>query len=201
MPAIDPSGAVFINCPYDKDFEPTFNAIIFATVCCGFAPRSAMESGNVSVSRMERIVRAIFSSRFSIHDLSRCRGEGDEQLARFNMPLELGIAVAHGFQGSAAKPKHDWFLLVPDGHSYGKFISDLAGFDPERYDGKPESAVKRLMAWFTTRTEATLPSPTNVLAALPTFQAKQADLRAEWGGPPPWKHQIVAAREIARARL
>ncbi|HSN85214.1 MAG TPA: hypothetical protein VL025_00585 [Thermoanaerobaculia bacterium] len=78
--AIDPARAVFINCPFDPEFELTFDAILFSTVCCGFVPRSALESGTIAASRMERITQAIFSSKYSIHDLSRCRGEGSEQL-------------------------------------------------------------------------------------------------------------------------
>lgn len=86
--AIDPATSVFINCPFDTEYSPLFHAIIFATTCCGFLARSALETGSVAESRMDRIANAVFSSRYSIHDLSRCRGEGDELLARFNMPLE-----------------------------------------------------------------------------------------------------------------
>ncbi len=71
----DPSKSVFINCPFDGEFTSRFDAIIFATVACGFLPRSALETGSIAEPRMERITRAIFSSKYSIHDLSRCKGE------------------------------------------------------------------------------------------------------------------------------
>src|SRR5947208_1882403 len=77
--ALDPSKSVFINCPFDADYAPLFDAIVFATVCCGFIPRSALESGTVSEPRLSRILRALFSSKYSIHDLSRCTGEGQRQ--------------------------------------------------------------------------------------------------------------------------
>ena len=99
--ALLPAKSVFINCPFDREYAPLFDAIVFATVCCGFMPRSALESGDVAESRLDRITRAIFNSRYSIHDLSRCGGEGDENLARFNMPLELGMAMAKRFIGGA----------------------------------------------------------------------------------------------------
>jgi hypothetical protein len=86
----DPDKSVFINCPYDAAYTPLFDAIIFTTVCCGFTPRSALESGDVAEPRMDRIVRSLFESRYSIHDLSRNKGEGEEGFARFNMALELG---------------------------------------------------------------------------------------------------------------
>lgn len=197
--AIDPAKSVFINCPFDPDFEPTFDAIMFATVCCGFLPRSALETGNVADSRMERIVQAIFSSNYSIHDLSRCRGEGSEQLARFNMPLELGIAMARRF-GVRGK-RHDWLLLVPEGHQYLKFVSDLAGFDPRRYDGTAESVVPKVVSWLATRPDAVRIAKTeSVLEALPEFQAEKQRLKKEWREDVPWADLVLGALELSRSR-
>jgi hypothetical protein len=34
---------VFINCPFDDAFAPTFRALIFAILVCGFRTRSARE--------------------------------------------------------------------------------------------------------------------------------------------------------------
>lgn len=69
--------SVFINCPFDKEFEPLMDSIIFSIVCCGFFPRSSLENGSVSISRIDRIKWTISNSKYSIHDLSKCRGEGD----------------------------------------------------------------------------------------------------------------------------
>ena len=196
--AVDPAKAVFINCPYDAEFEPTFNAILFSTVCCGLIPRSALESGSVAVPRMERIVRSIFSSKYSIHDLSRCRGEGSEQLARFNMPLELGIAMARRFMASRTAQQHDWLLLVPEGHGYLKFVSDLAGFDPLRHDGRIESVVPTVVSWLATRPDVDrAATPKEVLSALPQFQAEKARLREDWGEKIPWSDLVLAATRIS----
>lgn len=195
--AIDPAKAVFLNCPFDAEFAPTFDAILFSTVCCGFIPRSALESGSVAVPRVERIVQAIFSSKYSIHDLSRCRGEGSEHLARFNMPLELGVAMARRFMQKRMAQQHDWLLLVPEGHGYLKFVSDLAGFDPMRYDGKTESVVPNVMSWLATRPDAVrTATPKEVLSALPQFQSETARLRRDWGAMLPWSDLVLAAISI-----
>lgn len=194
---LDPSKSVFINCPFDDDFAPLFNAIVFATVCCGFMPRSALESGSVGEPRLTRITQAIFSSRYSIHDLSRCTGAGDENLARFNMPLELGIAMARRFMEPGNE--HEWLVLVPHGHAYLRFVSDLAAYDPARHDGSIASVVAAVMAWLATRREGVPPvTPRNVLAYLPVFEAAQRDLSAAWGGFPPWADTVQAAIEVAR---
>lgn len=114
--AIDPSKSVFVNCPFEDEYAALFEAIVFATICCGFMPRSALESGTASEPRLTRILRALFGSKYSIHDLSCCTGEGSENAARFNMPLELGMAMARRFIGPAAD--HDWLVLVPRGHTF-----------------------------------------------------------------------------------
>ena len=190
-----PHRSVFVNCPYDSEFEQLFDAVVFATVSCGFLPRSALESGTVAESRMERITQAIFSSKYSIHDLSRCQGQGDELLARFNMPLELGIAMArrHPRRGRAA---HDWLLLVPNGHSYLKFISDLAGFDPKKHNGTVESVVSKVVAWLATRPDAIrTPTTEHVLSALPRFQQEKVLLKRQWRDEVPWADVVLAARK------
>jgi hypothetical protein len=44
--------SVFINCPFDSQYKPLFEGIVFATSCCGLKPRctlvakSLTESGN-----------------------------------------------------------------------------------------------------------------------------------------------------------
>jgi hypothetical protein len=95
--ALDPAKSVYINCPFDAEYSVLFDAVLFSAVCCGFMPRSALESGSVAEPRLSRITRALFSCRYSIHDLSRSTGAGSENLARFNMPLELGMALARRF--------------------------------------------------------------------------------------------------------
>ena len=196
----DPSKSVFINCPFDPQFAPLFDAILFAAVSCGFLPRSALESGIVSESRMERITAAIFNSKYSIHDLSRCTGEGNERLARFNMPLELGIAMARRYTRTRKSLKHDWLVLVPEGYPHMKFVSDLAGYDPPRHDGTVQTLVPKVMSWLATRIDAVAtPTPQDVLAALPSFVAAKERLKAHWGDDIPWADIVLAARAAAPA--
>jgi hypothetical protein len=194
--ALKPETSVFINCPLDPEYADLLDAVVFTTVCCGFVPRIATESGDVAVPRIDRICQALLSSKYSIHDLSRCSGEGDENLARFNMPLELGVAMAKRFLArSDAIGDHDWLVLVPADHSYVRFVSDLAGFDPKKHSETPESIVYAVMSWLCTRPDAAFAlSPDQVLAALPRFKAAMDQLNAQWGNQPPWSKVLAAAR-------
>lgn len=193
----DPS-KVFINCPFDEDYAPTFDAIFFSTVCCGFIPCSAFESESVARLRIERIFEGLAGAKYSLHDLCRCHGEGADSLARFNMPLELGIAMALNLQ--SAGEGHDWAVLVPEGHSHGRFISDLAGHDLLRYDGRPESAIPRVMRWLTSRPDArpNAATPEDVIAALPGFQDRRRKLNDAWHGELPWGRLLEGAIAVAR---
>jgi hypothetical protein len=195
--------SVFVNCPYDQEFRPLFDAIVFSAICCGFIPRCAIESGSASLSRMDRIVHAIRASKYSIHDLSRCRGEGETNFARFNMPLELGMAMAERFGDHQGTDGHDWLLLVPKGHTYTRFASDLAGYDPSEYDGSVQTIVPVVMAWLATRQDAVrCPAPQAVLGMLPSFVAARAELSLAWCGCEPWADLLMTAMQIGSdARL
>ena len=193
--------SVFINCPFDHEYQPIFDAIVFSTVSCGFLPRSAIESGTTSLSRIDRITRAMLSSRYSIHDLSRCRGEGDLNLARFNMPLELGMAMAQKFRDNRTDEEHDWLLLVPEGHLYTKFISDIAGYDPKGYDLSKESMVPAVMSWLATRPDAVrTPTPKAVLDILDIFEVRKRDLDEKWRGSTPWADIVLLAMDVAQEK-
>src|SRR5437879_2515148 len=131
---------------------------------------------------MARIAKAIFESKYSIHDLSRCKGEGDENLARFNMPLELGMAMAHRRLSRRVADRHDWLVLAPLGHRYQAFISDISGFDPGMHDGSAPAIVTAVMKWLATRQDAIrTPNPQQVISLLPEFNEEIRGLRGTWG--------------------
>jgi hypothetical protein len=194
----DPAKSVFVNCPFDEMYRPIMDAIVLTLVCCGFHPRSALETGSVSIPRMDRIAHCLLSSRYSIHDLSRCTGDGDRNLARFNMPLELGIAIGQNMRPVGDLQRHDWMLLVPKDHPYVEFVSDLAGYDPKEYDGSVQVVVQRVMGWL-----LTLPGgigglqPSDVLGRLEAFGHARAELTTEWGEDVPWPELVLAARAAA----
>ena len=192
---------VFVNCPYDDSFRPQFNAIVFTCVCAGLDPVIAGSSGRTGQPRLERILAELIACRYSVHDLSRCRGEGDDNLARFNMPLELGMAMA--IRGApAAAGAHEYLVLVPDGaHLHRRYISDLGGLDPQTHDGSPERIVTEVLAWLLTAAEAPAKIDTHeVIAKRPRFYDAVADHRRAWrGGTHPWDRVVEAAAHVARS--
>jgi hypothetical protein len=178
------SNSVFINCPFDLDYKPLMDAIILSTVACGFEPRTATDTSDVSRSRIDRITRAMGECRYSIHDLSLCTGAGEWNLARFNMPLELGMAMSLA---------HDWLVLVPSGHKYATFVSDLAGYDLKPHDKTTDAVIRAVISWLSTRRDDYTMTPPHVISKYDEFQQRITKVEIEWGDPP-FELVLLAAR-------
>jgi len=142
---------VFINCPFDSEYTPLFEAIVFAVSDAGFRPKCARERLDSSQVRLQKIFELIASCRYSIHDLSRTDLDEASSLPRFNMPLELGIDL--GCKGFSAHCT-DKSLLIFDSEQYRfqRFVSDLGGQDIHHHGNDPRAAVSRVRNWL--RTEA-----------------------------------------------
>jgi hypothetical protein len=95
---------------------------------------------------------------------------------------------------------HDWLVLVPNGHAYLRFISDLAAYGPAAHDGSVNRVVVAVMAWLSTRRDA-IPTvtPGGVLNALPRFKAEKLVLDVAWSGQPPWSDVVMAAIQVAKS--
>lgn len=157
MPAYEKS--VFLNCPYDEHFEPLFHASVLTIAALGFTPRCARDSEGDADARIDRIARALRESKYSIHDLSRFQAQGPDELPRFNMPLELGMALSLRYLGKTSGVVHNWVALVPGGFVHHRFISDLAGFDPPSHDQTVAALIKAISGWLMIQPDFEPPAP------------------------------------------
>jgi hypothetical protein len=113
--------SVFLNVPFDQGYEPLFVALISSLVALGRVPRSVLEVPEQGDGRLVRILHLIRSCPVSIHDLSRVGLP-----VRFNMPFELGIAVAL----SRVEGRHKFIMLEAKRHRLQRTLSDANGIDP-----------------------------------------------------------------------
>jgi hypothetical protein len=123
--------AVFLNVPYDKDFEDLYLAYIVGLSQLGLKTTVTLAVPNAG--RLETIIRLIEQSEFSIHDLSRV--ELSKGVPRFNMPLELGIALHHS---NVTQGRHAVFVFDKKAHQAQRSTSDVNGIDPHIHDGSPQ---------------------------------------------------------------
>ncbi len=145
---------VFINCPFDSQYRPLFEAVTFAVYDCGFYPRCSLEVDDSSQVRIEKITSIIKSCRFSIHDISRTQLDSKTKLPRFNMPFELGIVFGAKSFGSKEQKRKVAVILDSQPYRYQQYLSDIAGQDIRDHQGKPEIAVHRVRDFLSTHCSA-----------------------------------------------
>lgn len=133
-------GSIFVNCPFDDAYRPIFDALVFAIVACGYKVASALQVADSGELRLEKLYRLIEGAAHSVHDISRVEVDGTSGLPRFNMPIELGIALGHG-RYAERRPKPRLLILDSERHRYQVFASDLAGLDIAEHRGEPDAAV------------------------------------------------------------
>ena len=119
----------FLNIPYDPKFERLYIAYIAGLSACGLVPRSALEvpSGGRLHDRIERIFSIVRECPYSLHDLSHVQLDSVKpRTPRFNMPFELGMAVAWEITKDRG---HTWFVFEAQKGRLAKSLSDLRGVD------------------------------------------------------------------------
>jgi hypothetical protein len=152
---------VFINIPYDEPFEPLYLAYITALSAMGFLPRATLGIGGNR--RLDRIASLIESCSYSIHDLSRVQLDRNAPpTPRFNMPFELGLAVAW----TRANRHHKWLVFESVKRRLAKSMSDLDGTDPYIHDGTVRGVMREVCNAFVRPNQPTVPQMMNMYRSL-----------------------------------
>lgn len=153
--ASDYARNVFINCPFDGDYEPIFQAIVFTLQDLGFRPRTALERLDSGELRLAKIRELISTSQYSIHDLSRTNLDSVTALPRFNMPLELGIDLGCRWYAMDRADKR-MLILDSERYRYQTYISDIAGQDIQAHENTPAGAILQVRRWLRSSTDIPL---------------------------------------------
>lgn len=142
----DYASNVFINCPFDPTYQYLFEAIVFAIHDCGFLARCAREEADGGNVRIIKIIKIIDECKFGIHDISKAGIDETTELARFNMPLELGLFIGANKYAARGHYNTDKKTLVMDidQYRYQKFISDLAGQDITSHGDDPIKVITNI---------------------------------------------------------
>lgn len=125
--------SIFLNCPFDPEYRPIFQALVFVVHECGDFARCALEvedSGQVCIQKIEQIIA---ECRFGVHDISRTKPDPETQLPRFNMPLELGLFLGAKRYGDTHQQTKSCKILDTERFRFQKFCSDIAGQDISAY--------------------------------------------------------------------
>lgn len=133
---------IFINCPFDEEYNPIFEIMVFTIHGCGFLPRCAKEEGEeIQLTKIEKIIS---ECKYGVHDISRTK-RMSFKLPRFNMPFELGLFRGCKRYGKNRKKR----ILVLDSKEY-RFLetcSDIRGMTLRAHHNKPWEAMFILRNW------------------------------------------------------
>ena len=169
MPAVKFDDAVFVNCPFDVDYAPLLEAAMFCVVYFGFSPRLANERLEAGQNRLDKIVEMIRSSKYSIHDLSRCKAKEEAEYFRMNMPFEFGIDVGLRRSGKG-RFKGKKFLIFEEGqYDLKRSLSDVAGQDVEFHNSNFEQVIRKVRNFFRVEAGVAAPGPSRLISDYVTF--------------------------------
>jgi hypothetical protein len=162
--------SIFINCPFDEEFEPILQAISFCAIYLGYYPRLAPENADGAAPRLERIIELVRGSKYGIHDLSRSKSTAINQYFRSNMPFELGIDHGCCRFGTGVLNEKSILILEHTRFDYRIALSDIAGWDIEAHDGDSLKAVRKVRNWLVARAGAKPVGASLILGEYAAFQ-------------------------------
>ncbi len=156
--------AVFLNIPYDQKFRRLYVAYIVGLVHLGLEPHATLTLPG-GTRRLDKIFSEIRACRYSIHDLSRVTLDRNSPATpRFNMPFELGLAVAWE---KLSPGHHTWFAFESKAYRLQKSLSDLNGSDPHIHDGEVTGVMRELASAFRRpRNQPTIPDMMGTYTAI-----------------------------------
>jgi hypothetical protein len=174
---------VFINCPFDADYRASFEALLFTVMVSGYKVRCALEDDDAANIRFDKLRRLIRESPRTIHDLSRTE-LGENELPRFNMPFELGLAMGAKHFGGPKLRRNTALIMVRERYALPAYLSDLGGNDPAAHGGDPHNIMRIVSRYLhTTPAGRLLPGPQSYVAGFRKFKEDLPGIAAglEWG--------------------
>jgi len=172
LPGVQRANSVFVNCPFDPGYKSMLEAVVFAVSACGYTVRSALEVEDSGDLRLTKIIGLIEQSRLSVHDISRVTLDVATKLPRFNMPIELGIALGMKHLGRKALRQHKMLVLDSDRYRYRVSASDLAGIDISEHSDDPEKIIAAVRAFLASDSDKLLPTEDVIYTLYVAFETE-----------------------------
>jgi len=180
--------SVFLNIPYDRAFEDLYLAYIVGLTQLGLRIHAALAVPNQG--RLATIIELIEQSEVSIHDLSRV--EVSRGVPRFNMPVELGLAL---YRSHATKGNHRVFIFESKARRTQRSTSDVNGIDPQIHNGTPKGLMSALRNVF--RQPGDVTTVPAMLASYRAVKRKLPELRRNAGSKSAFEAAIFQDLTVA----
>lgn len=172
---------VFINCPFDDDYQNLLRPLLFSIIYSGLNPRIALEKFDSGEARIKRIIKIIKESKYGIHDLSRMIAKKRGEYHRMNMPFELGIDIGFRFYNDDNTNEKCHLILETKPFRYQKALSDLSNSDIKYHNDDPERLITQIRCWFSENGHQINAGPTKIWYDFNDFMKDFDDKRTENG--------------------
>lgn len=133
--------AIFINCPFDKDYLPLLRALLFVSRFYNLEVKIASSDLDSKSNRLARIITLMKDSKYSIHDLSRMKADKVGEYYRMNMPFELGLDYGLGEQQKV------FLIFENEPYKLKIALSDINGWDVRPHFDNPETLIMEFRRW------------------------------------------------------
>lgn len=175
MPPADFENSVFVNCPFDDEYAPLLQAVLFCIVDLGFVPRIASERAGSAELRLQKIRMLIEACRYSIHDLSRAQANRAGEFYRLNMPFELGFDYACRCYCGGGRETNQILILEEQPHRYQAALSDLAGCDIKVHRSDHQTAIRQVRNWLVSEAKISADGAARIASRYEDFQGWHYD--------------------------
>lgn len=165
--------SVFLNIPYDLGFEDLYLAYIVGLTQLGLRVNATVAVPNQGW--LDTIIGLIEESNSSIHDLSRI--ELSNGIPRFNMPVELGLAL---YRSHVTEGRHRVYVFERKAYRAQRSTSDINGIDPKIHNGTAKGVMAGLRNIF--RQPGDVTTVPEMLTSYRSVRKKLSDLRLNAGG-------------------
>lgn len=139
--------SVFINCPFDNNYQVLLRPLFFSLLSFDLNPRISETESSAHI-RIEEIMRLIKTSKYSIHDISRKKTLKQGDIARFNMPYEMGLDIGCQKFGTGKLKEKKCLIFDSNPHEYDISCSDISGQDIKAHNNDPETLIVKVREWF-----------------------------------------------------
>lgn len=153
---------VFINIPFDDDYNLLKHAIVFTIYKCGFTPRLASEADDASENRIDKIIKIIKECKYGIHDLSRTELD-ENNLPRFNMPFEYGLFWGAKKFGEKIQKQKVAIVLERERYLLKKYLSDIGGADEKAHYNDIKKIISIIRNWLLTNSRRNTIPAVNII--------------------------------------
>lgn len=192
---------VFVNCPFDSEYSPLLEALCFCICYFGLTPRLASERIEAGENRLDKIIGIISGSRYSVHDLSRCRARESDEFFRMNMPFEFGLDFGFRRSPGGAYERKKFLVFEEKQYDLKQALSDLAGTDVAFHERKYEKIIQHARNFFRVEAGIKVPGVKRIIGDYVTFQTWLMEKKISEGHSEEEARQLPVSERLEEIRI